>query len=179
MTLLIRCFIPRYSPFRAGLLLLFLFVLLGCTVSGKEPIRLISPDIAPPDNEFVVMRDFQTSWNALLRALDGGQERTIQSKNKRTGNVTLTGATVLLEANCDCGKLGDAVLTGYGHRHTHIRLETRAPQETLLIIDCDYSTIRAWRDIHGKVVRRENIPCISNGRFEQELYQRVLGFMSP
>ena len=178
MVFLIRFFIFRYSPFRTGLLLL-LFGLLGCTLTPKEPIRFVSPGISPPDNEFVVMRDFETSWNALVRALDGSKERAIQSKNKRTGRVTLKRATVLLEANCDCGKLGDVVLTGSGYRHTRIRFERRAPQETLLIIDCDYSTIRAWKDIHGKVVRRENIPCISNGRFEQELYQRVLGFMSP
>lgn len=179
MALLIRSFFAVGSPYKTGLFLLFLFGLLGCTHTPKQPIRLVSPGISPPNNEFVIMRDFQTSWNALARALDGTKERTIQSKNKRTGIVTLKPATVVLIANCDCGKLGNVALTGSGLRHTRIRFETRAPQETLLIIDCDYSTTHEWKDIHGKVIRRENIPCISNGRFERELYQRVLDFMSP
>jgi len=179
MALLMRCFFAEGSPFQTGLLLIFLFGLMGCTHTQQQPLRLVSPGISPPNNEFVVMRDFHTSWNALARALDGSEERTFQSQNKSTGSVTLKPATVVLETNCDCGKLGNVPLTGSGNRHTHIRLEKRAPQETLLKIDCDYSTTRDWKDIHGKVGRRENIPCVSNGRFERELYQRVLGFMSP
>jgi hypothetical protein len=179
MALLISCFFAVGSPFKTGLFFIFLFGLIGCIPTQQQPIRLVSPGISPPYNEFVVMRDFHTSWNALARALDGSAERTIQSKNKRTGSVKLKPVTVVLEANCDCGKLGNVPLTGSGNRHTRIRLEKRAPQETLLKIDCEYSTTHGWKDIHGKVVRRENISCVSNGRFERELYHRALGFMSP
>ena len=179
MALLIRSLVPIVQVFKTTMVSVFLLGFLGCVDAQHQPIQLGSPGISPPKKEFIVMRNFQTSWNALVRALDGSPERTIKRQNKKTGTITLQPATIMVQANCDCGKLGDVSLTGSGHRYTRIRLEKQAPQETLLIIHCDYSTTHYWKDIHGKVVRRERITCVSNGRFERELYQRVLGFMSP
>jgi hypothetical protein len=163
------------SPLKTGMILLAFF---GCTAQ-RQPIQLVSPQISPPDNGFVVMRDIDTTWNALGRVLDGTEERKVQKENKRAKNITLKPALIVLEDNCDCGRLGDTPLTGTAMRRTYIRLQKRAPQETVLNIVCEYSTIHQWKGLDGKVVRTENIPCISNGRFEREIHQRVLGYMSP
>jgi len=162
-------------PFTMGL---FLVAFFACTAQ-HQPIQLVSPQISSPNNAFIVVRDLDTTWNALARALDGSKERTVQKKDKKTGKITLKPVSVSLEANCDCGSLGDIPLRGKAWRHTVVGLNKRAPQETLLKIVCDYSTIHQWKGLDGKVVRKENIPCISNGRFERELHQRILSFMSP
>jgi len=163
------------SPLKTGMILL---AFLGCTAQ-QHPIQLISPQIFSPNNAFVVIRDINTTWNALARALDGSKDRTVEKENKRAKSITLKPASVVLEDNCDCGGLGDIPLTGTALRRTFVRLQKRAPQETVLKIDCEYSTIHDWKGLDGKAVRAENIPCVSNGRFERELHQRVLGYMSP
>jgi hypothetical protein len=162
-------------PLKTGMILL---AFLGCTAQ-RYPVQLVSPQISMPDNAFVVMRDIDTAWNAFTRVLDGAEDREIQTADNREKRITLKPAPVVLEENCDCGALGDTPLTGTALRRTYVRLQKKAPQETVLKIVCKYSTTYGWKGLDGKAVRTENILCVSNGRFERELYQRVLGYLSP
>ncbi len=103
----------------------------------------------------------------------------MRTRNKKAGKIVLEPATVRVERYCDCGKLGQARLTGRGKRKTVIRLERRAPHETLVDVVCSYSTTHDWKDVTGHVVRTEVVPCVSNGHFELQLYERMTGFFSP
>ena len=163
------------SALKTGMILLALW---GCAPQ-RHPIQLVSPQIPSPNDAFVVMRDIDTTWNALARVLDGTAERKVQKENRRAKKITLKPALVGLEDNCDCGRLGDIPLTGTALRRTFVGLQKRAPQETVLKIVCEYSTILDWKGLDGNVVRTENIPCVSNGKFEREIHQRVLGYLSP
>jgi len=87
--------------------------------------------------------------------------------------------TVLIEDYCDCGKIGESPLTGPAKRETTIRLTSKGPQKTLVETSCKYTTTYTWKDIYGKAMRTEAIACASNGRFEQEVYRRLIRYIYP
>ena len=157
-------------------LLLFLCSLLCC---AHEPVQLVPPQIPLPNKRFVVVRDYGTTWNALLRALDNMKGEQIKSFHKETGAVVLEPVTVMIEPYCDCGRLGKSALKGQVRRQSVVEVKENAPQETVVEISCRYVTIYNWKDRHGKVMRKETIPCISNGRFEQALYHDLMRYVSP
>jgi hypothetical protein len=157
-------------------LLVFLCGLLSC---AHEPVHLVPPQTPLPNKRFVVVRDYGTTWNALVRALDNMKGEQIKSFHKGTGTFVLEPVTVMIEPYCDCGRLGKSALKGQVRRQSVVEVKENAPQETVVEISCRYVTIYNWKDRHGKVMRKETIPCISNGRFEQELYDGLIGYMSP
>lgn len=163
-------------PYKKSFFLVFLCSLIGC---AHEPLRLVPPQTPPPKKSFAVIRDYNTTWNALLRAVDEMGGPPVKSYRRESGTVVLEPVSVRIEQYCDCGKLGDIPLTGGAQRKGVVNLKTGAPQETLVEISCDYSTTHTWKDIYGKVARTETIPCISNGRFEQEFYQSLIRYLSP
>jgi hypothetical protein len=134
--------------------------------------------MSQPEKGFTVMRDVDTTWNALLRALDS-MGQTVPPHKRNAGKVVLEPTTVRLEAYCDCGRLGKVPLTGKVRRDTLIRLRKKAPHETMVEIICSYSTKHKWKDIYGRVVRTEAIMCVSNGEFERRLHNIVTSHLSP
>jgi len=127
----------------------------------------------------VVVRDYHTTWNALLRAIDDMKGEHVKSSHKEAGTLVLAPVTVTMAAYCDCGSLGRAPLTGRVRRQCVIKVKASAPQETFLDISCTYKTVYHWKDRHGKVMRRETIPCVSNGAFEKALTGRLTRYLSP
>jgi len=176
MTLSILVDVTCHSSFKTTVLLLFLCSLLCC---AHEPVQLVPPSTPLPNKRFVVVRDYNTTWNALLRAVDDMKTAHVESFHKKTGTLVLEPVTVMMEAYCDCGSLGRNPLKGQVRRQSVIKVKANAPQETFLDISCTYMTVYHWKDRHGKVMRKETIPCISNGRFEQELYHGLIRYMSP
>ena len=148
-------------------------------VAQKKLTQLVPPKLSPPNKDFVVVRDVLTTWNASIRALDGKKGRAIKTKNKKRGIIVLEPVSVILDEWCDCGMLGERPLRGMGVRNTTIRMQARAPKETLVVISCHYSRKHTWKDAEGRIVREEQLPCISNGKYELELYGRVIGYMGP
>lgn len=161
---------------RTKVLLVFLCGLLCC---AHEPVQLVSPQIPPPNKRFVVIRDYSTTCNALLRAISKTKGQKVESFHKKTGTLVLEPVTATIEPYCDCGRLGKRALTGEARRKTMVKVRATAPQETLVEISCSYVTGYDWKDRYGEVVRKETIPCISNGRFEQELYHGLIRHLSP
>lgn len=126
-----------------------------------------------------MVRDYPTTWNALLRALDGMKGEHVKSLHKAAGTLVLAPVTVPMAGYCDCGSLGRDPLRGRVRRQSVIKVKASAPRETFLDISCTYETVYHWKDRHGRVLRRETIPCISNGAFEKALYGRVTRYLSP
>jgi len=165
-----------HSSLKTPVLLGFLCSLLCC---AHEPVQLVPPEIPLPNKRFVVVRDYGTTWNALLRAVDTMKGQQVKSFHKETGTLVLEPVTVMIEPYCDCGRLGKSTLRGQVRREGVVEVKANAPQETLVEISCRYVTVYNWKDRYGNVMRKETIPCISNGRFEQELYHGLIGYMSP
>jgi len=80
---------------------------------------------------------------------------------------------------CDCGRMGQVPLSGMAQRKGTITLTPTAPQETLVRIRTDYWTTYTWKNAQGDVVRKETVPCVSNGRFETHLYRKIRGYLAP
>ncbi len=80
---------------------------------------------------------------------------------------------------CDCGRMGQVPLSGTAQRKGTITLNPTAPQETIVRIRVDYRTTYTWKNTQGDVVRKETIPCVSNGRFEVLLYRKIRGYLAP
>ena len=166
----------RHLSSKTKALLVFLCGLLSC---AHEPVQLVPPQTPLPNTRFVVVRDYGTTWNALVRALDNMEGEQIKSFHKGTGAIVLEPVTVMIEPYCDCGRLGNSALEGQVRRQSVVEIKAGAPQETLVEISCSYVTVYNWKDRYGKVMRQETIPCISNGRFEQQLYHGLIRYMSP
>jgi hypothetical protein len=165
-----------HSSLKTTALLVFLCSLLSC---AHEPVQLVPPQIPLPNKRFVVVRDYGTIWNALVRALDNMKGEQIKSFHKETGTFVLEPVTVMIEPYCDCGRLGKSALKGQVRRQSLVEVKANAPQETVVEISCSYVTVYNWKGRHGKVMRKETIPCISNGRFEQALYHGLIRHISP
>ena len=103
----------------------------------------------------------------------------IKSSHKETGTLVLEPVTVMIKPYCDCGSLGKSPLKGQVRRQSVVEVKANAPQETLVEISCSYVTVYNWKDRYGKVMRKETIPCISNGRFEQTVYHGLIRYISP
>jgi hypothetical protein len=176
MTLPIPADSIRHLSSKTKALLVFFCGLLSC---AHETVQLVPPEIPLPNKRFVVQRDYGTTWNALLRALDHMKAERIKSLRKENGGLVLEPVTVMIEPYCDCGSLGQSPLKGRVRRQSVIEVKANAPQETLVEISSSYATVYKWKDRHGKVLRKETIPCISNGRFEQALYHDLMRYMSP
>ncbi len=176
MTLPIFIDSARHLSSKTKVLFVFLCSLLSC---AHEPVQLVPPQIPLPNKCFVVVRDYGTTWNALLRALDNMKGEQIKSFHKETGTFVLEPVTVMIEPYCDCGSLGESALKGQVRRLSVVEVKANAPQETLVEISCSYVTVYNWKDRYGKGMRKETIPCISNGRFEQQLYHGLMRYMSP
>ncbi len=153
-----------------------LCALLGC---AHEPRQLVSPQSPAPHKRFVVIRDYNTTWHALLRAISKMQGQQIKSSHKKTGTLVLQPVTAMIEPYCDCGRLGKRALTGKVRRETVVKAQANAPQETIVEISSVYVTAYNWKDSYGEAVRKETIECISNGQFEQELYRGLIRHLSP
>lgn len=161
---------------KKGLLLIPLCLSLAC---AHDLTRLVPPETHPPHMTFTVMRNYNTTWNAMLRAIANLLGHQVQSSLKKTGAIVLEPVTVMVEDYCDCGKIGEMPLTGPVKRETTIKLKSKAPQKTLVEISCKYTTPYTWKDIYGKAVRTTTITCTSNGRFEQDLYRRLIRYIYP
>ena len=165
-----------HSSLKTTVLLVLVCSLLCC---AHEPVQLVPPQIPLPNKCFLVVRDYGTTWNALLRALDNMKGEQIKSYHKETGTFVLEPVTVMIEPYCDCGRLGKSALEGQVRRQSVVEIKAGAPQETLVEISCSYVTVYNWKDRYGKVMRKETIPCISNGRFEQTVYHGLIRYISP
>ena len=86
---------------------------------------------------------------------------------------------VEIQTYCDCGRMGEVPMSGQASRKGTITLTPTAPQETVVRIKARYETTHEWRNAEGSVIRRETIPCVSNGRFERLLYKRILSYLGP
>ena len=51
----------------------------------------------------MITRDYDTTWNALVRALETRMGSNIKKKDKETGTIVLAPVSVALDAFCDCG----------------------------------------------------------------------------
>lgn len=165
-----------YSYFRTILLLVLLSSFCGCFF--YQPTQFVPPRTPLPDKDFLVIRNLKTTWNVLLRALEEDDNTNISSLNRRKRKIIIKPTTVKLRPYCDCGKLGQTPLSGNAHRTTIITLKQTAPQETVVKISSNYSTIHKWRNADGRVVKEETIECVSNGLFERQLHKRVLSYLS-
>jgi hypothetical protein len=163
---------------RYGLLLLgcLFFCFSGCT---ETLTRLVPPHLHEPNGEFVVIRDYDTTWNALIRALDEKMGLQVTRKDKNTGTIVLAPVSVDTRAFCDCGKIGEVPIQGKGVRKTVIRIHEQAPRESLMVVSTKYSTVYHWKNVEGNAVRKETIPCVSNGKYELEIYAGVISYLGP
>ena len=157
--------------------LIFLCVLSGC--GRPQTTQFVSPRTPLPATKFVVTRSVGTTWNAILRALDAHQNVRIASKNSAKRKVILGPTDVVLLTYCDCGRLGKVPLSGRAFREGSVTLRPTAPQETVVHIRIRYWTKYKWKNAQGRLVRTETIPCVSNGRFEKELYKRIRSYLAP
>jgi len=164
------------SFFKKALLLTSLCVCLAC---AQQLTRIVPPDTHPPRITFTILRNYNTTWNAMIHTVAGLPNHTIRSSQKKTGTIVVEPVTVMIEDYCDCGRIGETPLKGPAKRRTKIKLKAKAPQKTLVEISCKYTTIYTWKNIYGKSVRDEIVKCTSNGRFEQELYRRLVHYIHP
>jgi len=164
------------SFLRKGLLLILLCVSLACT---HRMTRLVPAETHPPRTSFTILRDYNTTWNALIRTVADLPGHIVRSSQEKTGTIVLEPVTVVIEDYCDCGKIGEIPLTGPAKRETTIRLKPKGPQKTLMETSCKYATIYTWKNIYGKAMRTEAITCASNGHFEQELHRRLIRYIYP
>jgi len=148
----------------------------GCTYPA---IQLSPPEVDFPQTSYYILRDYNTTWNALKRAILGLHTRKIRYINTKKGIILLDEETVPIQTNCDCGKIGDTPLTGSVKRKTTITLKKKGPQLTIVEIKCTYSTKYTWRDIYNRKVRTQTIPCVSSGRFESTLYCSLIKHLNP
>jgi hypothetical protein len=125
---------------------------------------------------FTIERDYKTTWNAVVRAVDDLSDHAIQSSVKRRGIIILAPVTLTTDGYCDCGTMGEDRLAGPVTRITTIRLRKRSPPETQMEVSCKYFIVYTWKDVYGKVVRTSDIECASSGRFERELFLRVVRY---
>ncbi len=163
------------SCLRTTLLLALSYSVCGCFY---QPTQFVPPRIPLPDKDFLVIRDIETTWNALLRALEEDNGARISSQDRRRRKIVIKPTTAKLRTYCDCGKLGQIPLSGKAHRTTVITLKQIAPQETVVRISSSYSTIHKWRNADGRVIKEETIPCVSNGLFERQLHKMILSYLS-
>ncbi|NVL90308.1 MAG: hypothetical protein HWN69_04835 [Desulfobacterales bacterium] len=163
------------SFFKKALLLIPLCVCLAC---AQHLTRIVPPETHPPHMTFTVLRDYNTTWNAMVHTVTGLPGHTIRSSQKKTGTIVVEPVTVVIKDYCDCGKIGETPLKGLAKRRTKIKLKPKAPQKTVVEISCKYTTTYTWKNIYGKSVRNEIIKCTSNGRFEQGLYQRLIRYLN-
>ncbi len=152
--------------------------LLGAVACSSKPVRLIPPSGPSPQTVFIFERDLPTVWNALVRATDQMPQAEIWSKSLEEGKITLRDATVQVMGNCRCGHLGENTLTGTATRLTTISVDSEAPQLTRIRIQAAYHLPFAWQNVYGRTVNEQTIECISSGRFEQDLYERTLGYLA-
>ncbi len=115
----------------------------------------------------------------MLRALDAMSNEKVKNHSRQAGKLVLEPVTVSMKAYAYCGKIGKVPLQGQALRKATVSVKARAPQETAVEICCSYSTTHAWKNRYGEVVRIETVPCNSSGKFEQELYGRLIRYMSP
>lgn len=157
-----------------GLLLTPLCLCLAC---AQHLTRLDPPKTHPPRMTFAILRDYNTTCNAMVRAVADLPGHIIQLSQERTGAIVVEPVTVEIEGNCDCGRIGGVPLAGPAKRQTTIKVRPKAPQKTLVEISCKYTISYTWNDIYGKAVRTRTITCTSNGRFEQKLHRGLTRYL--
>ena len=156
---------------------LLLFIALSfCLACARKVNNLQSPVTHIPHMIFTIERDYNTTWNAVMRAVTDLPGHAVQSSTKRKGTIVVAPVTVTTAGYCDCGSIGEDRLTGPATRTTTIRLKQKSPPQTQMEISCKYSIVYTWKDVYGNVVRTSNIACASTGRFERELHQSVMRY---
>jgi len=151
-------------------------IYLGCTYPA---IQLFPPEIDLPETSYPVLSNYNTTWHALKRAILKEHIHKIRYANMKRGIIVLKEETVPIQNNCDCGRIGNTPLTGSVRRKITIRLKRKAPQLTVVKIECTYTTTYTWKDIYNQNVRIQTIPCISLGNFESNLYQNLMKYLTP
>ncbi|MBI9074612.1 MAG: hypothetical protein JEZ02_04300 [Desulfatibacillum sp.] len=124
-------------------------------------------------------RDYKTTWNALIRALDQMPDADLWYKSIEEGKITLRDTEVPVYGNCLCGTVGDNDLRGLAVRATSIDVGKEAPQLTRIRIHCTYTLPFSWPNVYGRSSMQQDIECISTGRFEQGLFERASRFLFP
>ncbi|SHJ02191.1 hypothetical protein SAMN02745216_00934 [Desulfatibacillum alkenivorans DSM 16219] len=154
-------------------------IILAVSGCSSSPARYSPPAGPGPQTVFIAERDYQTTWNALMRALEQTTDAEIWYKANEEGKVTLRDAEVPVFRNCLCGTVGDAPLRGLVLRSVTIDLGREAPQLTRIRIQCSYKLPFSWPNVYGRSSMQQDIECISTGRFEQELFDRTARFLYP
>ena len=168
---------PSKSTFHTFSTIIPLLISLGlCLACTREVTNLEPPVTHTPRMTFTIERDYNTTWNAVIRAVTDFPGQTIQSSAKKKGTIIVAPVTVRTAGYCDCGNVGKDRLIGPAARTTTIRLKRKSSPQTHVEISSKYSTVYTWKDVYGKVVRTSNIECASSGRFERELHRGVMRY---
>ncbi len=162
---------------RFWLLLCLTGTLLAFAACSTTPTGYTPPMGFGPQAVFVVERDYKTTWNALVRAVEQMPHAEIWYKAVGEGKMTLRDTEIPVLDNCQCGTVGASDLRGIAERSTTIDVAQEAPQLTRIRIQCAYTLPFSWPNAYGRDSRQQRIDCLSSGRFEQDLYERTMEFL--
>ncbi|MFP4477284.1 MAG: hypothetical protein ACLFOY_17105 [Desulfatibacillaceae bacterium] len=149
--------------------------IVGC--GGQTVDILIPPETPEPHDVYTFYRDFDTVWNATLRAVEKLPEATALAALKEEGTITLARATVPVAGNADCGRLGKDPVLGDARRDVTITVSSTGLRETRVVVRAHYHIMYGWWDSNGDLVRKERIRCVSTGRFEDDLRAWISQFL--
>ena len=62
-------------------------VCLFAAACSREPIQLVPPLLPERDSTFVILRDEETTWNALHRAIEATTDATVRAGNRTAGEI--------------------------------------------------------------------------------------------